>query len=745
MKNLIVKNFFRKTSVRVSLTIFAALWSLFAVLFYASYKAASAHLQANKPTEMQNRFELQMFYAPLILQTGEEFSAQDLTEYFGELGYDFSGNQTAGSFSATKNSVRFFPRSNVFASGEIQFEKNRVKKILINSQAVEKIEIEPLPMRSVIEYVKDDSLREQRVRRVVLTANAIPETLSDAVTSAEDTRFYKHSGVDVFGIGYRVLTFRGGGSSITQQLIKNNVIKGAKEEFWQTWLGFLPETAGRKLMEIPFALAAEEMLDKKQIMAGYLSMIPLGASQGVELHGVVTASQEYFGKSVSELSLSESATLAGIIHLPSVYVNAARRNDYEKLIGRRNRILDLMRRNHPEKYSAETIETAKNESLKFVFASANRTERPADAYSRLFSAYVAGHLPENLAEIRETEGNLQIFTTLNYRLQKSATELSEKSLAEITKKVFAECLRQKPENVDCKTVKPQVSLVAMEAETGEILAMFGGNSLEFNFALSKRSPASAIKPFYYLAALEQGIWNGKPFTPETIINPETDFVSFRPTKNIGEKSTATIGLAKSYNFHAAAAAESVGIKTAVEFVGKLTNSNPEISGMSAIGGSKGSETSLLEMVSAYSVFANQGIFVKATPNKFYIQNDQKFTFRKTRGERIASTESATQTFEMMKLVLSEIGTAPNFKQAANLPQNIEISAKTGSGMVADCWFFAVTPKLIVGVWVGLPNNEIRLEMEQNFTGGKIAAPIAAKFFPSFAKIKTRFTRAKKIV
>lgn len=731
-----MKNFLRKTSVRVSLVIFAAFWTLLAVLFYASYGAAIAHLEANKPTEMQNRFELQMFYAPLNLQTGEEFSAANLTEYFRELGYDFLENQTAGSFSATKNSVRFFPRSNVFPNGEIQFEKNRVRKIMANGQSIEKIEIEPLPMRSVIEYVKDDSLREQRVRRVVLTADEIPETLSDAVTSAEDSRFYEHSGIDVFGIGYRVLTFRGGGSSITQQLIKNNVIKGAKEEFWQTWLGFLPETAQRKLMEIPFALAAEEMLDKKQILAGYLSMIPLGASQGVELHGVITASQEYFGKSVAELSLSESATLAGIIHLPSVHVNAARRNDYEKLSGRRNRILDLMRRNHPEKYSIEMIENAKNEPLKFVFASATRTERPADAYSRLFSAYVANHLPENLSEIRESEGNLQIFTTLDYRLQKSATEISEKSLTEITKKVYAECLRQKPKDVDCKTVKPQVSLVAMEAETGEILAMYGGNSLEMNFALTKRSPASAIKPFYYLAALEQGIWNGKPFTPETVINPETDSVSFRPTKNIGEKSTAAVGLAKSYNFHAVTAAESVGIKTAVEFVGKLTNSQPEINGMSAIGGSKGSETSLLEMVSAYSVFANQGIFVKATSNKFYLQNDQKFTFRKPRGERAASTESATQTNEMMKLVLSGIGTAPNFKRDANLPETVEISGKTGSGMVADLWFFAITPKLIVGVWVGLPNNEIYLEMEQNFTGGKIASPIAAKFFQVLQKSKS---------
>lgn len=742
MKTSKRKNFFRQTSVRISLTIFAGLWLLFAVLFYSAYQAAFTHLQANNPTQMQNRSELQVFFAPLVLRVGEEFSLQDLTNYFDELGYENSANETSGSFFFGKNSINFVPRTKFFSVGEIVWEKKRLKRISVNGQSVEQIEIEALPMRSFIKFVNDESLREQRIRRIVLSPDGIPESLATAVASAEDARFYEHFGVDVFGIGKRLITLRGGGSSITQQLLKNNLLKGSTEEFWQQWLGFLPETAQRKLMEIPFALAAEEILSKDQILAAYLSIIPLGASQGVELHGVISASQEYFGKTLSELSLAECATLAGMIHKPSFYVSLARKNDYEKLTGRRNRILGLMLRNFPEKYSTENIEQAKNEPLKFVFASTNRTERPADAYSRLFSAYVANHLPEKVTEIRETESNLQIFTTLDYRLQKSATGISEKSITEITKKVYAECQRQKPAEIDCKEVKPQVSLVAMNAENGEILAMYGGNSLEMNYALTKRSPASAIKPFYYLLALEKGIWNGKPFTLETIINPETDSVSFRPKSNIGIKSTATIGMAKSYNFHAVAAAESVGIKTATDFVGKLTNSTPEKSGMSAIGGSRGSETSLLDLVSAYSVFSNQGVLVKATPNKFYLLNDQKFGFPQSKTEKVASVESATKTNEMMKLVLSKTGTAPNFKEQAGLQNYQAISGKTGSGMVADMWFFAVTPKLIVGVWVGLPNNEISLDMEQGFSGGKVASPIVAQIFKELAKTNPDLLEAR---
>ncbi len=732
----LIKSFFRKTSVRTPMAILSFVWLLLSILFYAGYRTAYAHLQTNKPTELQNRSELKVFYAPLEVSVGDQFSPEDLTAYLDELGYDRIENAAHGSYAKTKSSVRFFPRSDIFVSAEIHFAKNRIGKIFAGENSVEKLELEPLPMRNFIKYVKDESLKPQLVRRVVLSPEAVPETLADAVTSAEDTRFFEHHGVDVFGIAYRVLTFRGGGSSITQQLIKNNVIKGSQEEFWQKFLGFLPETLQRKIMEIPFSLAAEEMLSKNEILAAYLSMIPLAASEGVEIHGVVSASQEYFGKSVSDLTVAESAAIAGIIHLPSVYVHAARNGNYEKLTARRNRILDLMRRNHPDKYSSEIIEQAKDETIKFVFASTNRTERPADAYSRVFAAYVAAHLPENIAELRRTETDLQIFTTLNYPLQKAATEISEKSLNEITKKVFAECVRQKGKNFKCENVKPQVSLVALEAETGNVLAMYGGNSLEFNFALAKRSPASAIKPFYYLKAIEEGIWNGKPFTPETVIDPDTDTVAFRPENNVGQKSTASVGLAKSYNFHAVAAAESVGIKKAVGFVGKLTNSNPEISGVSAIGGSKGAETSLLDLTSAYTVFCNSGISVKANPNKFYLLDGKKLPFPKTKSEKIASVESAVQTNEMMKQVLSENGTAPDFKRLANLSNSNEISAKTGSGMVADLWFFAVTPKIAVGVWVGLPENEINLEMNRNFTGGKSAAPIAAEFFRQSKEYKS---------
>src|SRR2546428_10323389 len=159
------------------------------------------------------------------------------------------------------------------------------------------------------------------------------------------------------------------GSSITQQLVKNTIFKGAKDEFWQRSLSFLPPTLQRKSADIFLALAAEKVLTKNEILAAYLSIVPLGAVDGVELHGVAAAAQEYFGKNLFALNLSEAACLAGMFNRPSDYVAKARQGDYSELIARRNSVLDLMRRSKPQTYSAETIEKAKAERLQFVFAS----------------------------------------------------------------------------------------------------------------------------------------------------------------------------------------------------------------------------------------------------------------------------------------------------------------------------------------------------------------------------------------
>lgn len=719
---------FASPRLRAFAAILAVAWLLLALLFYASYEAAYRHLETNPPTELQNRSELQVYFAPVTISAADRLTPRELTEYLDALGYDRAAADVPGSYSVRDKAVAFSPRLQTFLPAKIAFSGNSVSSIIANGRSVETLELEPLPMRSFIKFVNDRSLREQRVRRVVLAPDAVPPMLADAVTSAEDSRFFQHSGLDVFGIAKRVLTLRGGGSSITQQLIKGNIAKGANDEFWQRYLSFLPETAQRKAMEVPFALAAEEMLGKERILAAYLSMVPLAASEGVELVGVVSAVQEYFGKPVSDLTLAECATVAGLIHRPSYYLAQARRGDYVELVARRNRVLDAIARNHPEKYGAAQIDAAKRQELKFVFASTKRTERPADAFSRLFSAYAANHLPDAIEQLRDDEGSLQVFTTLDFRLQKAATEVCERAASKLSGSVRQECRAQGREGVDCGNLRPQIALVAMNPRNGAIVAMYGGLSTELNFALARRSPASAVKPFYYLAAVQQGQWNGARFTPETIIDPATDRVGFRPDENVGRRSTAAVGLARSYNFHAVAAAESVGIENAVEFVGRITNSTPEPNGMSAIGGTAGSETGLLDLVRAYAVFAADGVRPQPKTIESFVKDGRRVSFADSEGGRFTTAENARIVKAMLRGVVAPGGTAPDFKRLAGLANDADIAAKTGTGMVADMLFVVVNgDDLVVGVWAGLPDNEIQLPMDKGFSSGKVAVPIAAEF------------------
>ena len=705
-------------------------------LFVLTYRTAVEHLRRHDPRQLQNRAEISFFYAPPKLRVGAHERRADLVAYLRELGYEERADSARASYFVKGETLSLTPRAQNCQPRAITFARERINHLSAAGQAYQEAELEPLPMQNFVRYLKDDSLAEQRIRRTVITAGRVPAILADAVTSAEDRRFSAHHGIDVFGIVWRVANRKGGGSSITQQLVKNTVFKGARDEFWQEYLGFLPGSWQRKATDVFFALAAEKLMTKDEIMAAYLSVVPLGAADGVELHGVVAAAQEYFGKNPSELSLAECAVLAGMIHQPSSYLSKVRQGDERALLARRNYVLDLIGRNLPDKYSAATIEQAKAEPLRLFFARQSRVERPAESYSRQFVSLAAQSLPPELAQLRTTEGASQVFTTLDFNLQQDATQLAEATVRELQPRITRACLQQQATDrtVDeavCAKLKPQAALVALDAQTGAVLALVGGVDSEFNYGTARRSPASAIKPFFYLQAIEQGTYLGQPFTAATLIDPQTDALNgYRPTENLGRRSAARVGLAKSYNFHAVAAAQAAGLQQAIEFVGRLTASQPEATGMAALGGAKGSETSLLDLTQAYSVFPNNGRFIAASFHQSFVQGAARNSLTPAQPRQVANDAAAFIVNDMMRAVVSAQGTAPNFRRQAGLLPAEEVAAKTGSGMVADMWFITCAPHLIVGVWTGLPHNEIKLDLDAGFTGGNIAAPLAAKFLCS---------------
>jgi membrane peptidoglycan carboxypeptidase len=734
------KRFISRATMRRLAAAMFILLALQTALFALAYRASFEHLQHHDPRQLQNRSEICFFFAPLKLQVGATLKREDVIVYLRELGYEECSEDAPANFSLSDNVLILKPRSTNFQPATITFTRDRVSRIVTGEKELEQVQLEPLPMQNFVRYLNDESLAGQRVRRTVINAGQIPAILADAVTSAEDRRFFSHHGIDVFGIARRVATHTGGGSSITQQLVKNTIYKGAKEEFWQNYLGFLPDSWQRKVTDVFLALATERLLSKNEVLAAYLSVVPLGAAEGVELQGVETAAREYFGKGISELSLAECATLAGLIPRPSFYLTRARQGDYNDLIARRNHVLELMHSNRPGKYTAEMIARAKVEALQLTFASEHRTERPAEIYSRQFIEFAAKHLPPDLAQLQTDEGASQVFTTLDFDLQKEGTQITEAAAQKLQAKIALVCLQQEePEKVSCEKLKPQVALVALDAQTGAVLTMVEGVGSQFNYATAKRSPASAIKPFVYLRAIERGTWQGQPFTAATLIDPAKDSLTgYRPDENPGVKSTARVGLSRSYNFHAVAAAEAAGLNPTIDFIGRVTDSKPELTGMAAIGGAAGSETSLLNLTQAYTVFPNNGKLVVASFHKSFAHNEARKELAQEPAQTVADAGAAFIVTEMLRDVLTANGTAPRFRQMAGLSPDAALAAKSGSGMIDDLWFVAYTPRLIVGVWCGLPQNEIHLKLKDGFSGGNVAAPIVATFMQSVRRHHPEF-------
>jgi penicillin-binding protein 1A len=297
--------------------------------------------------------------------------------------------------------------------------------------------------------------------------------------------------------------------------------------------------------------------------------------------------------------------------------------------------------------------------------------------------------------------------------------------------------------------KVQASLIAIDAETGEILAMSGTD------VSSRRSPGSLIKPFFYLIALERGSLKGAPFTASTFIDKNADINLLSEycaePNNLGGSGTARRHLANSWNFGACIAAESANLPT--DLVGKITNSKPEHKLIAAIGGTSGSETSLLDMVQAYSYFPNNGRMSQVSAYKSaYQSNDNsenRIDFARALPQVNLDPAASFVTTQMMESVIEE-GTGARFRSLAHLAQGVQVAGKSGSGMVADLWWVNFTPRIVVGVWVGMNANLPELRLADSFTGGNVSAPIAAAFMRSVSQyrpelLKGQFAQPENVV
>lgn len=543
----------------------------------------------------------------------------------------------------------------------------------------------------------------------------IPLHLRQATIAIEDKNFYKNPGIDLEGLARAIwYNLRGypiqGASTITMQLVKNTVIP--PEERYK-------KTIARKIKEAILALEISRRYPKDQILEWYLNTIYYGNLA----YGVEAAAQVYFGKHVWELNLAESAMLAAIPQFPAL--NPI--DNPEEARKRQHLVLDAMVRQGyitPE----QAVEAKYYTPIKI-----RPLREKTNILAPHFSLYVRKLLEEEFGPDLVYRGGLKVYTTLDMEFQRLAEEEARKHI---------EAIRNDPKIVK----KPSnAAVVIMRNRTGEILAMVGNLDYwneeihgEINMAISPRQPGSAFKPFTYVTALAQG------FTPATMLldvpmcfpdppNPPYCPVNY-DRKYHGPQSLRN-ALARSYNIPAVWTLSKVGIKNVINIAHRMgiTTLNADHYGLSLTLG--GGEVTLLDMVFAYTVFANGGTMMgepvppeKRLPGYRELQPVAILRVEDKNGrvlKEFKAPESRQILSPQLAYLITHILSDNKARIAAfgvNNPLQISRPAAVKTGTTddwRDAWAIGYTPQICVGVWVGNADNE---PMER-MPGARAAAPI----------------------
>ena len=516
----------------------------------------------------------------------------------------------------------------------------------------------------------------------------ISESIEQTVISTEDKRFYKHSGFDPIGIARAAVGYIinggnivGGGSTITQQLAKNAYLT-------------LDQTFIRKLKELFLAIEIEKVYTKDEILEMYLNNSYFG--NGV--WGVEDASQKYFGKSASDVNLSEAATIAGMLKAPTNYNPI---DNYENAISRRNTVLDLMATN--EVVTQEEVDGIKAEELTLVDAYSAKEGYQFPSY---FDAVVNEAIyTYDLSEEEVLNKGYKIYTSLNQDYQRAMDATYENDY------LF--------QNAADGTLLESGS-VALDPETGGVFAIYGGRKEHsfrgFNYATQMvRQPGSIIKPLaVYTEALEQGYTIDSMLVDEPLSYGEDDYTPENVDHQYEGEVPMYEALAESKNTSAVWLLNEIGLDKGfkkVEDFGIPLIEGPEGDGYLglALGGlSKG--VSPLQMASAYTTFANEGVMSEGHFITKIVDATGAVIVDNTESEKkkVTTPEVAEQMTSMLMGVFSN-GTAQN-----NNPSGYTIAGKTGStevtfndeGGTTDQWTVGYTPDIVIATWMGFdPTDE----------------------------------------
>ena len=538
----------------------------------------------------------------------------------------------------------------------------------------------------------DEPMTELHVeRRILVPLAQIPQSLRDAILATEDRRFYSHWGIDPIGVARAVIQNyrRGrlveGGSTITQQLTKVLFLTPDK-------------SLERKLKEAVLALELERRYSKDRILEMYLNQVYFGHGS----YGVEAAARTYFGKSVSELAVRESALIAGLPRAPSNYSPFDRGEAAKR---RREVVLRRM-----VDYGALKDEEAKRLAKTDLGLIPPERRRTTGQY---FVDYVQQTLEAKYGPDLVLKGGLNVYTTLNPTMQLAA----EQSLRDGLKALQGRSTQARPGE------SPEGAVVTVEPQTGYVKTMVGGSDFlrsEFNRAVqAKRQPGSAFKPFIYIAAIEAG------FTPATQI--EDSPVSYAVGGKNGQtwkpenydrkfrgSTTLQQAIEESVNVVTVKLQERIGLAKTIQVARRLGIASPLDINLSLALGT--SDLSLLELTSAYGALANQGVWMPPVTIRYVTDAQGKLLEEHVpEGRESLAPETAYVITHMLRGVV-ERGTGQAAK-ALGRP----VAAKTGTtNDYSNAWFIGFTPRLATGVWVGYDRPR---SLGRDETGSRVAVPI----------------------
>jgi penicillin-binding protein 1B len=673
---------------------------LSAVLGYY-YVAFSRMIDARMRGEMQ-RVDPRVFARPFELRRGQSLSQLQLIERLNELGYAHRERaEQPGEFTIGRETLVMIPRDGprqgrtmrvVFTGRTKTRPPATVGRIeMVGAKIVAE---EQLTLGAPLITALITTGREKR-RDVPL--QIIPQRMVQAVLAIEDRRFYDHAGVDPIGTIRALFTnvfgdkpYLSGGSTLTQQIVKNTFLTPEK-------------STRRKMIEWFMAVALERRLTKDQILELYLNDVSLGQRGSFSIYGVAEAARLFFAKDIANVSLSEAATIAGVIQSPS---RLSPFNHPDRARERRNVVLRAMATTGF--ISSDAAERAGKEPLQ-IAARALESEAP----------YFVDHVSKQLQDkYRSIASAVDVYTTLDLHLQRIAHD------------TVRDGINRLDEMLKRRRRRPQVALIAVDPRTGEILALVGGrsyNQSQYNRATdARRQPGSVFKPFVYLAAFERAHHDGRTdITPASVVFDEPTTFAYEekvwtPANYENEYDgpiTLRRALALSRNVATIKVAESTGYEEVAALwrrVGAGTPARPYPSIALGV-----FEATPLEIAEAYTMFPNGGTIRPLRSIARLVSGGTDAPVLTIAPRTIARKDTTFLVTNMLRSVINE-GTGAGARAAGF---SLDAAGKSGTtNDLRDAWFVGFTPELLTVVWVGMDDNR-----PLGLSGTQAALPIWTSF------------------